>query len=87
MLTAAGTKLLDFGLAKHTVGAAGQALSMLATAPGTGTENTPVGRSDYWLYVRCADCAYMWTLCPNRTRIRPVLIDYPINGFRRSNPR
>jgi eukaryotic-like serine/threonine-protein kinase len=37
MLTPAGTKLLDFGLAKHTVGAAGQALSMLATAPGTGT--------------------------------------------------
>jgi serine/threonine protein kinase len=37
MLTPSGTKLLDFGLAKHTVGAAGQALSMLATAPGTGT--------------------------------------------------
>ena len=29
MLTAAGAKLLDFGLAKHTVGAAGQALSTM----------------------------------------------------------
>ena len=44
MLTATGTKLLDFGLAKHTVGAAGQALSMLATAPGTGTaQGTIIG--------------------------------------------
>ena len=34
MLTAVGSKLLDFGLAKHTVGVAGQALSRLATAPG-----------------------------------------------------
>jgi eukaryotic-like serine/threonine-protein kinase len=32
MLTATGAKLLDFGLAKQTAGAAGQALSMLATA-------------------------------------------------------
>ena len=48
MLTAAGTKLLDFGLAKHTVGAAGQALSMLATAPGTGTaQGTIIGTLPY----------------------------------------
>ena len=48
MLTAAGTKLLDFGLAKHTVGAAGQALSMLATAPGTGTaQGTIIGTVQY----------------------------------------
>ena len=48
MLTAAGTKLLDFGLAKHTVGAAGQALSMLATAPGTGTaQGTIIGTLQY----------------------------------------
>ena len=48
MLTASGTKLLDFGLAKHTVGAAGQALSMLATAPGTGTaQGTIIGTLQY----------------------------------------
>jgi eukaryotic-like serine/threonine-protein kinase len=48
MLTAAGTKLLDFGLAKHTVGAAGQALSMLATAPQTGTaQGTIIGTLQY----------------------------------------
>ena len=48
MLTAAGTKLLDFGLAKHTVGAPGQALSMLATAPGTGTaQGTIIGTLQY----------------------------------------
>ena len=48
MLTGAGTKLLDFGLAKHTVGAAGQALSMLATAPGTGTaQGTIIGTLQY----------------------------------------
>ena len=48
MLTAAGTKLLDFGLARHTVGAVGQALSMLATVPGTGTaEGTIIGTLQY----------------------------------------
>jgi Tol biopolymer transport system component len=48
MLTAAGTKLLDFGLAKQTVGPAGQALSMLATAPGTGTaQGTIIGTLQY----------------------------------------
>jgi serine/threonine protein kinase len=48
MLTAAGTKLLDFGLAKHTVGAAGQALSVLATAPGNGTaQGTIIGTLQY----------------------------------------
>ena len=48
MLTPAGAKLLDFGLAKHTVGAAGQALSMLATAPGTTTaQGTLVGTLQY----------------------------------------
>jgi eukaryotic-like serine/threonine-protein kinase len=48
MLTAAGAKLLDFGLAKHTVGAAGHALSMLATAPGTGTaQGTIIGTLQY----------------------------------------
>ena len=48
MLTASGTKLLDFGLAKHTVGAPGQALSMLATAPGTGTaQGTLIGTLQY----------------------------------------
>jgi len=48
MLTATGAKLLDFGLAKHTVGAAGQALSMLATAPGTGTaQGTIIGTLQY----------------------------------------
>ncbi len=48
MLTAAGTKLLDFGLAKQTVGSAGQALSMLATAPSTGTaQGTIIGTLQY----------------------------------------
>ena len=48
MLTAAGTKLLDFGLAKHTVGAVGQALSTLATAPRTGTaQGTIIGTLPY----------------------------------------
>jgi eukaryotic-like serine/threonine-protein kinase len=48
MLTAMGTKLLDFGLAKQTVGAPGQALSMLATAPGTGTaQGTIIGTLQY----------------------------------------
>ena len=48
MLTTTGTKLLDFGLAKHTVGATGQALSMLATAPGTGTaQGTIIGTLQY----------------------------------------
>jgi Tol biopolymer transport system component len=48
MLTPTGTKLLDFGLAKHTTGPAGQALSMLATAPGTGTaQGTIIGTLQY----------------------------------------
>src|SRR4051812_45743141 len=48
MLTAGGVKLLDFGLAKHTTGAAGQALSMLATTPGTGTaQGTIIGTLQY----------------------------------------
>jgi eukaryotic-like serine/threonine-protein kinase len=48
MLTPAGTKLLDFGLAKHTTGSAGQAFSMLATAPGTGTaQGTIIGTLQY----------------------------------------
>jgi eukaryotic-like serine/threonine-protein kinase len=48
MLTTGGVKLLDFGLAKHTVGAAGQALSTLATAPGTGTaQGTIIGTLQY----------------------------------------
>jgi eukaryotic-like serine/threonine-protein kinase len=48
MLTATGVKLLDFGLAKHTSGAAGQALSMLATAPRTGTaQGTIIGTLQY----------------------------------------
>ncbi len=48
MLTPAGAKLLDFGLAKHTVGAAGQELSMLATAPGTNTtQGSLVGTLQY----------------------------------------
>ena len=43
MLTPAGTKLLDFGLAKNTIGPAGQALSQLATAArdGHGTGHDP----------------------------------------------
>ena len=48
MLTAAGIKLLDFGLAKHTMSAAGPALSMLSTAPGTGTaQGTIIGTLQY----------------------------------------
>jgi len=48
MLTGGGTKLLDFGLAKHTTGPAGEALSMLATAPGTGTaQGTLIGTLQY----------------------------------------
>jgi eukaryotic-like serine/threonine-protein kinase len=48
MLTPSGTKLLDFGLAKHTMSAAGQALSMFATAPGTGTaQGTMIGTLQY----------------------------------------
>jgi eukaryotic-like serine/threonine-protein kinase len=48
MVTASGTKLLDFGLVKHTVGTAGQALSMLATAPRTGTaQGTIIGTLQY----------------------------------------
>jgi eukaryotic-like serine/threonine-protein kinase len=48
MLTPSGTKLLDFGLAKHTMSAAGQALSMFATAPGTGTaQGTIIGTLRY----------------------------------------
>ena len=48
MLTPAGTKLLDFGLAKHDTGPAGQALSMLATAPGTATaQGTIIGTLQY----------------------------------------
>jgi serine/threonine protein kinase len=41
MLTPMGVKLLDFGLAKHTAGGAGQALSMLATAPGPVLHRAP----------------------------------------------
>ena len=37
MITPSGTKLLDFGLAKHTVAAPAQPLSMLVTASMTGT--------------------------------------------------
>ena len=48
MLTSAGTKLLDFGLAKHDTGPAVQALSMLATAPGTATaQGTIIGTLQY----------------------------------------
>jgi eukaryotic-like serine/threonine-protein kinase len=48
MLTAAGTKLLDFGLAKHDTGPAVQALSMRATAPGTATaQGTIIGTLQY----------------------------------------
>ena len=48
MLTPAGTKLLDFGLAKHDTGPAVQALSMLATAPGTATaQGTIIGTLQY----------------------------------------
>jgi Tol biopolymer transport system component len=48
MLTPAGTKLLDFGLAKNLMGASEQALSQLATAPGTATaEGTILGTLPY----------------------------------------
>ena len=48
MLTPAGTKLLDFGLAKNTIGPGGQALSQLATAPGTATaQGTILGTLPY----------------------------------------
>jgi serine/threonine protein kinase len=48
MLTAAGTKLLDFGLAKHAAGPSGQAFSMLATAPGSATaQGTIIGTLQY----------------------------------------
>jgi serine/threonine protein kinase len=48
MLTAAGTKLLDFGLAKQADGSAVQAFSMLATAPGTATaQGTIIGTLQY----------------------------------------
>ena len=48
MLTPAGTKLLDFGLAKNTIGPAGQALSELATSPRTATaQGTILGTLPY----------------------------------------
>jgi serine/threonine protein kinase/Tol biopolymer transport system component len=48
MLTAGGTKLLDFGLAKHETGPTAQALSMLATAPRTATaQGTIIGTLPY----------------------------------------
>ena len=48
MITPGGTKLLDFGLAKNTVGAGGQPLSQLATAPGTATaQGTIIGTLQY----------------------------------------
>ena len=48
MLTPAGIKLLDFGLAKNTTGPGGQALSQLATAPGTATaQGTILGTLPY----------------------------------------
>jgi eukaryotic-like serine/threonine-protein kinase len=48
MLTPTGVKLLDFGLAKHTSGTAGQALSMHATVPGAATaQGTIVGTLQY----------------------------------------
>jgi Tol biopolymer transport system component len=48
MITSGGIKLLDFGLAKNTPGAGGQALSQLATAPGTGTaQGTIIGTLQY----------------------------------------
>jgi eukaryotic-like serine/threonine-protein kinase len=47
MVTPGGTKLLDFGLAKTTGGAA-QQLSQLATAPGTATaQGTIIGTLQY----------------------------------------
>jgi eukaryotic-like serine/threonine-protein kinase len=48
MLTPTGTKLLDFGLAKLGTHPAMQALSMLATAPGTATaQGTIIGTLPY----------------------------------------
>jgi Tol biopolymer transport system component len=48
MLTPAGAKLLDFGLARQPSGAVAASLSMLATQPGTGTaEGTIVGTLQY----------------------------------------
>jgi hypothetical protein len=48
MLTPAGTKLLDFGLAKHNTVPAVQTFSMLATAPGTATaQGTIIGTLPY----------------------------------------
>jgi len=48
MLTPAGTKLLDFGLAKSSVGPAAESLSALATATGSVTaEGTIVGTLQY----------------------------------------
>ena len=48
MLTPAGTKLLDFGLAKNTLGPAEQALSLLATAPRDATaQGTIIGTLQY----------------------------------------
>ena len=48
MLTPAGTKLLDFGLAKNLMGASEQGLSQLATTPGTATaEGTILGTLPY----------------------------------------
>jgi eukaryotic-like serine/threonine-protein kinase len=48
MLTPAGIKLLDFGLAKNTTGVGGQALSQLATAPATATaQGTLLGTLPY----------------------------------------
>src|SRR6185295_5322154 len=48
MLTPAGTKLLDFGLAKNLMGASEQALSELATSPRTATaQGTILGTLPY----------------------------------------
>jgi eukaryotic-like serine/threonine-protein kinase len=48
MLTPAGTKLLDFGLAKNTIDAPGQALTQLTTSPQTITaEGTILGTLPY----------------------------------------
>jgi serine/threonine protein kinase/Tol biopolymer transport system component len=48
MLTAAGAKLLDFGLAKHPAGAAAAALASLATRPDVATaQGTLVGTLQY----------------------------------------
>ena len=48
MLTTAGAKLLDFGLAKHPAGAAAAALASLATRPDVATaQGTLVGTLQY----------------------------------------